>query len=177
MTVPMVAGKSAMQMLFVEGKEMLAVQLRRQESVERRTAELLRLTVATLGGIVVIFGFFISDRTQIRPAASVALAIGVICTIISSFVLARILVGRPADAPLAYGPDLRAVIPRMRARDMTLDQLTESLLEVMPDWLADNDRILARQRTGKVIALAWLALGASAVLLALVYIWGGRIFA
>lgn len=154
---------------------MLLIQREKEASVERRITELLRLAVASLGGIVVVSGLLLTARIQMTGVVLFALSAGVLSVVTAAFILARMVVGRESDTAFAYGPDIRSVLRDLREREPTSDQLAESLLEAMPDWLQENDIILARQRRGKFIALSWLASGVLIVLMALVYILGGHI--
>lgn len=161
--------------LVDEGRRMLLIQIQQQDSVERRAAELLRLSVATLGGIVVVSGLFVTSSIPIPLPALWGFAGAVVCASVAAFLLARLLVGRPKHAAFAYGPNLRMALHQLRGTNAPRAMFRHSLVEAMPGWLLDNDLTLARQRAVKVRALAWLAGSVLLVLAALFYMLGGHI--
>jgi hypothetical protein len=161
--------------LIKEGRRMLLIQIQQQESVERRAAELLRLSVATLGGIVVVSGLLVASSISLGVPALIGLSFGVGCVTVSSFILAQLLVGRRGEPAISYGPHFREVLRTIHEMGANRVMFRESMVEALPDWLEDNLVRLGNQRRTKANALAWLTVGVLAVLGALLYIVGGHI--
>lgn len=161
--------------LIKEGRRMLMIQIQQQESVERRAAELLRLSVATLGGIVVVSSLLVASSISLGATAMVGLSFGVGCATVSSFILAHLLVGRREEPAFSYGPNMGEILRTIRQSGVDRKVVRESMVEMLPEWIEDNILRLGHQRRTKANALIWLTLGVVAVLGALLYIVGGHI--
>lgn len=160
-----------------QGERILELQDATRESVLRRSAELLRLAVASVGGVIVVMGLLSTSAVEIGPVAFIGFVAGVSVQIGSIAVLAASMAGGRIVGAFAYGPDLRVVAEHLVDDGIDERRLLETLVQGQPVWIDDNSALLIRLQRMNACAVAWLSGGAGIVLLDLFFILGGHIVA
>ena len=166
-----------MEEVWTEGRRMLAFQDATHEAELRRAGELLRLNVVTLGGLIIVAGILTTAKVAVGWVMFSALFVGVVALVGSSFLLSMVMTVSGGPRGFAYGPDLGLLVAQLAVERLTRPVLLLSLIEGLPGWVADNERMLARVHRRKAIALMAMVAGATLLLLALLYIARGAIVA
>lgn len=156
-----------------QGERILAWQDSLRESILRRTGELLRLAVATLGGILVLAGLMASSSTSLTGSAYWGFGAGVTFEALSAGTLASALAGGRWAGDFGYGPDLGRVMGYVLEGSVDEVGMLATMAGVQPDWILDNNRLLVRLQRINGIAVSFLILGAAAILVTLGFIGGG----
>jgi hypothetical protein len=155
------------------GERMLDVQERFLQAEFAQTAEMLRLSVAAIGGVIIIAGLLATNGLFIDGLALGGLALGVVALMVSSFMLASILARRTMARGLAYGPDMVVSVGRLVSGRVDQEALLLTLASSLPEWLERNDEVILVLQNRKGYALATLTFAVVLILLALLYILGG----
>lgn len=169
-------GLPVLREVLRQGGRVLSFQDQVRESVLRRASELLKLSVATLGGVIVIGGIMSATRIPLPTEGFIAFAVGVGALVCSTGLLAATLADIRSPGAFTHGPDLRRIAQQMRRTGMTEVNLLIALVDAQPDWVEDNGHLIVRVQRMVAWALALLALGTIVLLAALFYIAGGAIF-
>ena len=158
-----------------QGERLLATQERAHDQTLQRTGELLRLSVASLGGFIVIAGILAASDIAVDTLAFMALAVGLVGPLVAAATLAFALTGIGSPGGLAMGPDLNRVVSRVQETAVTPATLLESVATAVPDWVRDNRHATRRLQRLQAFAVGVLGAGVALLLVALLYILGGTI--
>lgn len=159
-----------------QGERILTFQDEVRESILRRASDLLKLSVATLGGVIVITGILSATGVPMTPVAFGGFAVAVLCQVFSAGVLAALLSGGRVVGAFMFGPDLRRVVNRLRQGKTTEVGFLLTLIGAQPAWVEDNNRLMVRLQRMNASAVIALAVGTFILPMTLVYILGGAIF-
>lgn len=167
----------ALKLALQQGQRLLEFQNQNRESILRRSSDFLRLSVATLGGIIVVGGIISTSRISIGLMDLVSFGAGVALVMIAAITLALSVAGGKTVGAFAYGPDLLRIADRFEEKDIDEVALLASLIRIQPEWVQENDRLMIRMQRMNAAAVTALALGALVFALTLLYILGGTILA
>ncbi len=145
------------------------------ESGLRRATELLRLTVATFGGVVVIAGILAARDFAIDGWALGWLALGTALLVGAAAILARVLAGSGETADFAFGPDIHEAVDVVDDPGFTERAVLRSLVVAAPTWIDGNKRLIQAVERSRGRALKILAAGVGALMFGLFYIAVGAI--
>jgi hypothetical protein len=155
-----------------QGERVLSLQHETRESILRRAGELLRLAVATIGGVIVIGGILSAIRLPVTPVLFAVFAVGLSFQVVAAGLFAALLSGGRSVGAFAYGPEPRRLADLMLAGELTEEALWRSLIEIQPDLVADNNRLLIHLQRMNAFAVLTLSTGAALLLGGLFYILG-----
>lgn len=168
---------AALRLALQQGQRLLDFQNQNRESILRRSSDLLKLSVATLGGVIGIGGILSTSRARIVLIDLLGFGVGVTLIMIAAVTLALSLAGGRSVGAFAYGPDLLRIAGRFEERDVDEVALLVSLVQVQPEWVQENDLLMIRMQRMNAAAVISLALGSLIFSLTLLYILGGAILA
>lgn len=160
-----------------EGRRMLEVQERLHHAEFNRVAEMLRLAVAGLGGLILVIGLLATSGWTVPTPALAAIAVGVLALIMAIFLLTSILARPRRSGAFVYGADMGIVLDRLVRGRMDQLAVVVTLASAIPRCLESNERLIGVLERRKSQALGLLAFAAADILLALLYIAGGAILA
>lgn len=159
-----------------QGERMLSVQQQVQDRAFNKAGELLRLSVATLGGLAVVLGILASIGFGIDTLAFVGLTSGVLLATTSACILAMLLAGMDRLAELAYGPNLDILLEHADDPGLAPVSYSRSIVQGFAECIHENERLLKGVQLRKSIAVLSLGVGVVLMLAALFYIMGGHMY-
>lgn len=154
---------------------MLAVQQEVRESALRRAGELLRLAVASMGGVLVVGGLLSTSDAKLDLWAILIVLAGAAATLTSAAILSQVLAGKSRYGTFAYGPDLRRLAHHVKTTTFPPPELYASLVVATPDWILLNAEAISLIQQAKARAIVALSLGVLLFLSGLIYILGRMI--
>lgn len=167
----------ALRLALQQGERLLEFQNQNRESILRRSSDLLKLSIATIGGVIVVGGILSASPAGIDLLELVGFSVGVTLIMVAAAILALSLAGGKSVGAFAYGPDLLRIAERFEEKGADQAGLLVSLVQVQPVWVQDNDLLMIRMQRINAVAVSSLALGAVVFSLTLLYILGGTILA
>lgn len=158
-----------------QGSEILADQRESIEAIQRRGSELLRLAVATLGGVIVVSGILSTRAVHMDLVVFLVLTCAVFLLVASAGTFAFMLAGGKNRSGFASGPDLHVLGSAVVGEGISKHDLLASILKAQPGWVDGNEILMDRMQTAAAFGLGGLALGVVLFLAPLIYIMGGAI--
>lgn len=116
-------------------------------------------TAGTRIGVLGFLGFVSAVALQVTAAGTLAIALS----------------GGRIVGDFVWGTDLQRLAEYLRTPGASLDALLTSLGNAQPDWVEDNNRLLAWLQRLNGFAVLLLASGSLILLVTLCYILGGTI--
>lgn len=159
-----------------QGEAVLDRQLEAKTEALRGAESLLRLSLATLGGIIALGGLVVTVDAGDSDALLVGLGIASLPAAAAAFCHAMPFAALPKSPIVILGANLDVIVSALSAMDATRALLVESTVRSVPAWLEANNMVIAKIERWKARGLLLLALAALVLLGTFVYIQGGRIF-
>jgi hypothetical protein len=173
---PMPGNQTVYQDIVRLGERVLDSQFRMALDRFDRSDRLVRLGVATLAGMVVVLGFFLTQTKPTNMVGVAGIGLSILLVIVAIFILVQSVTRIHKDRFLSFGPDIRDLYDVVDEERLIGLDYHRFVARHIPVHIEVNMEVIQALSARQGQAILLFGLGVVIHLVAISYIAGGVIF-